>query len=199
MFKSSRARDLDTLASQDVEDQLFHLVNELAYREGDFTLASGRQSPHYFNGKLVLLEPRGAVLFAEWILMQYRSLPEQPVAIGGLELGAVPIAAVVMALDRHIRAFIVRRKPKLHGTSLMIDGTLYEGDPVIVVDDVITTGSSTLKAIQAVEAAGCHVVAVYSLVDRQEDHLPEFAPYYDRLNSVLTLNQFLQKRTACRE
>ncbi len=179
----------------ELENELFQLINTKAYKEGDFTLASGKKSSYYFNGKLVVLNPRGAVSFSLWILEQIDKLIEKPKAVGGLELGAVPISSTVMAMS-FIRSFIVRKKTKDHGTGLVVEGELKKGEPVVVVDDVITTGGSTLKAIRAVEDLGCRVVAVYSLVDRQEGHLPELSAYYNRMKSVFTLKKFLERRKA---
>lgn len=157
-----------------IED-LRRLVKERAYRKGDFTLSSGKKSPYYFDGKQVLLDQRGSILFADWLLEQIAMLSEQPVAIGGLEIGAIPIACVAMArADFNLGTFVVRKKPKAHGTGNQIDGDVKHGDAVVVVDDVITTGESTMKAVRALEEVGCRVLAIYCLVDRQEGHTPEF-------------------------
>ena len=158
-----------------VEGQLFRLVKERAYREGSFTLASGKQSSYYFDGKKVLLDQEGSRLFGAWLLGKIDTLSERPVAIGGLEIGAIPIACVCMALsDAPINTFVVRKKHKEHGTGNQIEGDLKRGDAVVVVDDVITTGESTMKAVRALEDDGCTVLAIYCLVDRDEGHTPEF-------------------------
>jgi len=186
-----------SLDSTVIAAELRDLVVTKAYRYGDFTLASGKKSQHYVNGKMVLLEPRGAELFARWILARARSIDPAPVAVGGLELGAVPIACSVMAhSDGHLRTFIVRKKKKAHGAGLQIEGRLDPGDRVLVVDDVITTGGSTWQAIETVEALGCKVVGVYCLVDRQEDTLPELAPY--GVQSVMTLDEIFALHSASR-
>jgi orotate phosphoribosyltransferase len=159
-----------------IANELLDLVVEKSYRRGDFTLSSGKKSQHYINGKMVLLEPRGAELFAKWVMAEVRGLSPAPVAVGGLELGAVPVACCVMShSDGQLRTFIVRKQKKGHGAEQQIEGRLEAGDKVIVVDDVITTGAATQRAIDAVEARGAEVVAVYCLVDRQEDTLPALA------------------------
>jgi orotate phosphoribosyltransferase len=177
-----------------ITEELFQLLNSRSYKEGDFTLASGRKSKHYFNGKKVLLERDGAQLFARWILGRMARIETKPVSIGGLELGAVPIACSVMTLSEGpLRSFIVRKQKKEHGVQQQIEGDLEPGEAVVVVDDVITTGGSTLQAIRAVEARGCTVVGTYCLVDRQEGTLPELEPY--NVQAVFTLDEFLSRRS----
>lgn len=176
-------------------DELFEFVRRNAYKEGNFTLASGRQSNFYFNGKAVLFDQNGSRLFAHWLLEELQRLKPRPVAVGGLEIGAIPIACTAMALaDFSLQAFVVRKKAKEHGTALQIEGPLRDGELVAIVDDVITTGESSLKAIKAVEAAGCTVAGVYCLVDREEGHSAEFQAYADRLHPAFTLRDFRTAR-----
>jgi len=183
----------DVASLHSLADQLLQLVARKAYKHGDFTLASGKRSAHYVNSKLVLLEPEGAALFARWIVAQSRTLDPPAVAIGGLELGAVPIACSAMLLsDGALRTFLVRKKVKAHGAGLQIEGRLSRGDRVIVVDDVITTGGSTWQAIETVESLGCEVAATYCLVDRQEDTLPQLARY--GVKAAMTLGDIQRVR-----
>ncbi len=179
----------------DALDRLFTFINERAYKEGDFQLASGKRSPYYFNGKVVLFNQEGALLFGRWLLARLASLSPRPVAVGGLEIGAIPIACSAMALaDFPLNAFVVRKKAKAHGIGLVVEGELHEGDVVAIVDDVITTGESSLKAIQAVEAMGCHVGGVFCLIDRQEGHVPELASYASVFYPAFTIETFRQRR-----
>lgn len=183
------------MAAMDARRRLFTLIDDLAYREGDFVLASGARSKHYFNGKKVLLHPEGSRLFARWILGRLGDLSARPAAIGGLELGAIPIACSVVALaDFDLRAFIVRKAAKGHGTQDLVEGDLSAGDRVIVVDDVITTGGSTLQAIEAVERRGCRVERIYCLVDRNEGDDPGFTRYRAILEPCFSLGEFLELR-----
>jgi orotate phosphoribosyltransferase len=172
--------------------ELLHLLRERAYREGDFVLASGKRSSFYFDSKAVLLDGHGVRLVARLVLAEIASRGLAPVAVGGMELGAVPIACAVSALapEPPPRVFIVRKQPKAHGTARPIEGRLDVGDPVVVVEDVVTTGESTWRAIQAVEAAGARVVGVCALLDRQEGHLPEFDRYADRFFPLATIAEF---------
>jgi orotate phosphoribosyltransferase len=138
---------------------------------GDFTLASGRKSRFYFDSKRTTLLPEGAYLTARAVLKVLRDHAVDADAIGGMTLGADPIVCPVAALShvegRPLRAFIVR-KPKEHGTARAIEGILEPGSRVVIVDDVVTTAESTLRAIEAATAAGHQVVAVLCLVDREE-------------------------------
>lgn len=142
-----------------------------ALRYGDFTLTSGRKSGYYFDGRLLSLEPEGAWLLGQAFLPLLRAAGAA--AVGGPTLGADPIAAAV-ALTSYLDggpalpAFIVRKEAKAHGTGQAIEGPLPAGRPVAVLDDTCTTGGSLFQAIAAVEAAGCPVVKVLAILDRQE-------------------------------
>lgn len=135
-----------------------------------FKLVSGAVSRFYFNCKRVTLDPEGQVLIGHLIFEKVKDLDIQ--GIGGLTLGADPIANAVSYTSwirgRPIQAFVVRKAQKEHGIPARIEGNLREGDRVVVVDDVITTGGSTIQAIRACKAAGLQVVRAVVLVDRQE-------------------------------
>jgi len=148
--------------------ELAHETGALLY--GEFTLASGKKSGHYFEGKRLTLHPEGAYLIGKEIFDKLVGIDVD--AIVGLVMGAFPIITAV-ALASHqegkpIPSFIVREQPKEHGTRRKIEGHFRKGSKVAIVDDVITTGGSVLKAIKAVEAEGCEVVKVIVIVDRNE-------------------------------
>jgi len=152
-------------------DRLLALAIERgAIKYGDFTLTSGKKSSYYFDGRLLSLDPEGTHLISAALLPLLHQAGAQ--AIGGTTLGADPIvAAVALAshLDgRPIPAFIVRKESKSHGTKQNIEGPLQPGSKVAIVDDVCTTGGSLFHAIEAAEEAGCTVVKVVSLLDRNE-------------------------------
>jgi orotate phosphoribosyltransferase len=153
-------------------DRLRSLLREHSLIFGDFTLASGRKSSFYFDSKRTTLLPEGAYLTAREILRIVRERGIEADAIGGLTLGADPIVCPVAALSHlegpAMRAFIVRKEAKGHGTSRKIEGSLQPGSRVIIVDDVVTTAESTLQAIGAAADAGHRIVAVICLVDREE-------------------------------
>ena len=141
-----------------------------AFLQGEFTLASGRTSDRYFDGKLITLSQEGAYEVGKVIAEELEGTGVN--AVGGLATGAYPIVTAVALMARqrgwHISTFIVREQRKKHGTMRKIEGHLKEGSRVVIVDDVITTGGSVIKAIKAVERANCQVAKVIVLVDRVE-------------------------------
>lgn len=160
----------------DTRDRLKEILLTRCLKVGRFRLASGRRSHYYLDLKQATLEAEGAYLSALLILEELRRREVSAAAIGGLSLGADPVVATVAAVsfvhrDRFepISAFIVRKQPKSHGTRRYLEGYQGpEGAPVVVVDDVCTTGGSARKAIVQAEAEGYRVDAVISIVDREE-------------------------------
>ncbi|GIW89233.1 MAG: orotate phosphoribosyltransferase [Isosphaeraceae bacterium] len=153
-------------------DRLISLLKRDALRFGQFLLASGKTSHFYVDGRRVTLSAEGARLIGEGILDILRSRPEVE-AIGGLTLGADPIVGAVLALAparqrEGLRGFLVRKESKAHGTGRLVEGPLEPGMVVAIVDDVATTGGSSLKAVEAVEAIGCRVACVIAVLDRLE-------------------------------
>jgi orotate phosphoribosyltransferase len=152
--------------------RLKELLREHSLMFGDFTLRSGKKSQFYFDSKKTTLLPEGAFLTAVETLEILWANDIQADAIGGLTLGADPIVCPVAALshlaERPLRAFIVRKEAKGHGTARRIEGQIEPNSRVVIVDDVVTTAGSTLQAIEAVEEQGHTVVAVVCLVDREE-------------------------------
>src|SRR5262245_42206029 len=143
------------VSSHDERERLRSLLKAHSLMFGDFTLASGKKSSYYFDSKKTTLLPEGAYLTARQVLGLIRERDVQADAIGGLTLGADPIVCPVAALSHvegpAMRAFIVRKDAKEHGTGRRIEGDLAPGSRVVVVDDVVTTAGSTLKAIEAAE------------------------------------------------
>ena len=141
-----------------------------AFLRGEFTLTSGKKSNYYFDGKKVTLSPEGAYQVGKAIFDQLAGVEID--AVGGVPVGAYPIVAAVALVSylegKPIPAFIVREEAKEHGTKRKIEGHLREGSRVAMLDDVVTSGGSLLRAIKAVEATNCKVVKVIVLVDRHE-------------------------------
>jgi orotate phosphoribosyltransferase len=177
-------------------ERLLALLRERAIRFGDFTLASGRRSGYYLDGRLVTLDAEGACLIARVILDVVRQHGIRAQVLGGLTLGADPIAGAVAAISHvegsPLSAFIVRKEAKGHGTGRRVEGALAPGMRAIVVDDVITTAGSTLQAIRAVEEAGAMVAAVICLVDRLEGGAEALGAY--PYHPLFTVNDLLAGR-----
>jgi orotate phosphoribosyltransferase len=155
---------------KDMKARLLELIKEKALFLGKRRLSSGKMSDHYIDGKLITCDPEGIYLTGKIILSM---LGDEGIdAVGGMTIGADPIAAAVSVLsyleNRPVKAFIVRSVQKEHGMGKLIEGHLQKGWSVVVVEDVITTGGSALKAIRAVEEAGAVVKKVIVLVDRLE-------------------------------
>lgn len=151
-------------------ERLRELVIEKSFKYGYFTLSSGMESLYYFDGRLTTLWPEGAYLVGKKIfeLLQGAGID----AVGGPTLGGDPMVAAVATIShmegKPIPAFIVRKEPKKHGAQRHVEGNLPERGRVAIIDDVITTGGSILRAIEVVETAGCAVGKVVVLLDRNQ-------------------------------
>jgi orotate phosphoribosyltransferase len=152
------------------EDQLRRLLLERSVRRGDFVLASGLRSSYYIDCRLSTMSAEGMVLIGRMGLAAIKAAGWRPRAIGGLTMGADPVAYAVAAAshgtDLVIDAFSVRKEAKAHGTGQQIEGNFQRGDEVVVVEDVITSGGSARQAIEAVRSAGGRVMGVLAIVDR---------------------------------
>lgn len=151
---------------------LVTLLAERSTKRGQFTLASGKQSKYYIDARLTTMSSEGLSVIGRLGLSTLRQSGWQIDAIGGLTLGADPISYAISyasAESNHpLRAFTVRKETKAHGTGKLIEGPFREGDHVAVIEDVITTGGSALRAIEAIRAAHGTVEGVLALVDREE-------------------------------
>jgi orotate phosphoribosyltransferase len=153
-----------------VRNKLLDLLCQEAYKEGDFVLSSGQPSKYYINCKPVTLHPQGALATGRLLLAM---LPTDTHAVAGLTLGADPIVSAVSIVsayeNRPIPALIVRKEAKGHGTQAYIEGQILpEGANVMVLEDVVTTGQSAMKAVERLRDAGYIVEQVISLVDRKQ-------------------------------
>jgi orotate phosphoribosyltransferase len=153
-------------------DRLLALLLERSFRTGDFVLASGQRSRFYVDARTTTTHAEGQALLGRLGLAVLRRADLRPAAVGGLTMGADPVAYAVahaswLAGDP-VNAFTVRKEPKAHGTGKRVEGCFAAGDSVVVVEDVVTTGGSALRAIDAVAAEGGTVLAVLALLDREE-------------------------------
>jgi orotate phosphoribosyltransferase len=177
-------------------EQLKALLRRKSIARGRFTLSSGRVSDYYLDCKLTTLDPEGCVLTAYTILELLAAQGINADAVGGPTIGADPIVAAVAAVSyverKPLPAFLVRKERKAHGRQKQIEGiNPRDVSKVVIVDEVCTTGESTLEAVRAVENEGLKVVAVISLVDREEggsEKLREKYPFY----AVFTAKELLQ-------
>ena len=163
---------------EDTREELKLLLLDKSVRTGDFTLASGKKSDLYVDCRVTSFDSRGAHLIGEegWGAVREKLASDglRAAAIGGMTLGADPIALAIgmesarQQPDDFLQVFTVRKEAKQYGATRRIEGNFSPGDPIVVVDDVITTGGSTLKAIDAIEAEGGKVLFAFVLVDREE-------------------------------
>ena len=151
-------------------NKLFMLLRERAFRRGRVVLASGKESDYYFDMKPAMLDPDGAALMAELILIEIQGVSAD--AIGGLEMGAVPLISPIalksQKFGRYLSGFFVRKERKDHGTQKRVEGEDIAGKDVVVLDDVTTSGASAMEAVRVARQAGANVTLVLSIVDRGE-------------------------------
>jgi orotate phosphoribosyltransferase len=172
--------------------KLIGLFRERALKFGDFTLASGKKSTYYLDGKQISLHSIGLRLVSHGLLDLLSDVPFS--AIGGMTIGADPIVggALVAAaeLGRSLDGFLVRKEPKGHGTQRCIEGPVVPGSKVVIIDDVVTTGGSALQAVERIVEFGCEVVCVVGIIDRKEGGAANFAQKGLPFRSLLTIEDF---------
>lgn len=153
-------------------DRLLRLLRERSLTEGEFVLSSGERSSYYIDARRTTMSGLGQLLIGRVGLAALDAAGWTPAAVGGLTLGADPIAYAIAhtasLADRRLDAFTVRKRPKDHGTSRRVEGPFERGMEVVVVEDVVTTGESVLRAVDVVRAEGGSVAGVLALVDRGE-------------------------------
>lgn len=171
---------------------LIELIREKALKTSKFTLASGKEASFYLDCRQVTLDGRGANLVAEGILELIG--PNLPDAVGGMAIGADPITAAVITVAAQrglpLHGFIVRKEAKKHGRGLGVEGPVREGQRVILVEDVVTTGGSALTAIERAKAFGLVVQEVIAVVDRLEGGRQAFEEQGYELRTLLTIRDF---------
>ncbi|MDR3182110.1 MAG: orotate phosphoribosyltransferase [Planctomycetaceae bacterium] len=175
------------------KERLQSLILEKSLKFGDFTLASGKKAAYYLDCRQITLDSEGAKLIGEGILeiLQDNGLPQ---AVGGMSIGADPITAAVITVaafrDIPLKGFMVRKQSKGHGTNQFVEGPVLPGDRVMIVEDVVTTGGSSLEAIEKVQAAGAAVEGVIAIIDRLEGGSELFASKGYQFYSLFTVKDF---------
>ena len=150
--------------------ELLEMLAHKSFRLGEFQLSSGSTSDYYVDCRVTTLDARGAQLVGEVFLAEIREQGWEADAIGGLTMGADPIVVAVAVTTGTMHGFLVRKAEKQHGTGQRIEGFREKGAQVVIVDDVCTTGSSTVQAIEAAREYGFEVIGVMCLVERQDAH-----------------------------
>jgi orotate phosphoribosyltransferase len=171
------------------------LMKSFQYSENPpFTLASGKQSNYYFNCKPTTLDPEGMNLIGAIIFDMLKDT--DITAAGGLTLGADPIANALSVISyqkgKPIKSFTVRKDIKDHGTKSAIEGNVVPGEKIVIIDDVITTGGSTITAIEQARKSGLKVEMVITLIDREEGGRENILKYVDNIKSILTRTEIMK-------
>lgn len=175
-------------------DALIQLVRQEALQTGTFTLASGKTASYYLDCRLVTLHPLGANLIAAGMLEVISAMTHQPVAVGGMAIGADPITAAIVTVSGasggSLRGFMVRKEAKDHGRGRQVEGPVKPGDRVVIVEDVITSGGSAIRAIHAAREFGLEVIGVIGIIDRLAGGAAAFAAEGLTLQTLLTIRDF---------
>lgn len=171
---------------------LQQLVREKALKFGHFTLASGKKASYYLDCRQITLDSQGARLIGEGMLDLLAA--DMPQLVGGMAIGADPITAAILTLagisNQPLRGVMVRKEPKQHGTGKLVEGPFQSGESIAVVEDVVTTGGSSLKAIEHCEAVGLKVQRVLAIIDRLEGGREAFAARGYELSTLFTIRDF---------
>ena len=180
-----------TSAASPVIRELIGLIEAKALKRGTFRLASGREASFYLDAKQVVLDAHGAMLVGRAILERLRSLGPLPAAVGGMSIGADPITSAVITMagveGLALKGFMVRKEPKDHGTKKYVEGPVEPGQRVVIVEDVTTTGGSSLLAIDRVHEFGLVVERVVTVIDRLAGAKDAFAARGIPLESLVTI------------
>ena len=159
---------------------------------GNFTLASGKQASFYLDCRKITLDSKGVNLVAAGMLDKLGD--DLPDAVGGMAIGADPITAAVIMLSRQqnrpLKGFIVRKEAKAHGKGQAVEGPVQPGERVVILEDVVTTGGSSLKAIEQAEAFGLQVERIIAIIDRLEGGAEACQQRGYQLESLLTVRDF---------
>ena len=179
------------VAPSSIIRELIDIVESKALKRGTFRLASGREASFYLDAKQVVLDAHGAMLVGRAILERLQAIGPLPAAVGGMSIGADPITSAVVTMagveGLPLKGFMVRKEPKDHGTKKYVEGPVSPGQRVVIVEDVTTTGGSSLLAIDRVHEFGLIVERVVTVIDRLAGAKEAFAARGIPLESLVTI------------
>lgn len=171
---------------------LQQLIRDKALKFGEFTLASGKKASYYLDCRQITLDAQGAKLVGAGMLGLLAG--DMPDLVGGMAIGADPITAAILTLagvqNQPLRGVMVRKEPKQHGTGKTVEGPFQSGESIVIVEDVVTTGGSSLLAIERCEAVGLKVKRVLAIIDRLEGGREAFAAKGHELTTLFTIRDF---------
>jgi orotate phosphoribosyltransferase len=171
---------------------LLELIRAKALKFGDFTLASGKKAKYYLDCRQITLDSGGAQLIGAGMLELLA--PSMPTLVGGMAIGADPITAAILTLagveNKSLRGVMVRKEAKQHGTGKLVEGPFQAGESIAIVEDVVTTGGSSLLAIERCEEVGLKVQRVLAIIDRLEGGREAFAARGYELTTLFTIRDF---------
>lgn len=175
-------------------EELKQLLLARALKFGDFILASGKKAKYYCDSKQITLSSKGVRLVGEGMLQLMEENGDLPNAVGGMSIGADPIVASIITMadvqGKELKGFLVRKEAKGHGTNKFVEGPVQPGETAAIVEDVVTTGGSSLKAIERAEEFGLKVKTVYAILDRMEGGREAFEKAGYELKSLFTIRDF---------
>ncbi|MEM6979796.1 MAG: orotate phosphoribosyltransferase [Planctomycetota bacterium] len=185
-------------SAADVRQSLLDLMEAEALKRGSFTLASGQQASYYLDCRRITLHPVGAPLIGRWMLDVITQTASQtgmqPDAVGGMAIGADPITASIVTMAglnlQSLRGFMVRKEPKGHGMGKQVEGPVEPGQKVVIVEDVITSGGSAIKAVEAAREFGLDVLYVLAIIDRLAGGQAAFEAIGLELKTLTTIRDF---------
>ncbi len=180
-----------------MREELVRFIREHSFLRSEepvFRLSSGKMSNVYFDLRLTTLSPMGQYLIGNLLFDMLKGLGLKPLAAGGLTMGADPVSCA-LAYTSHLKgepieAFVIRKEPKAHGRGLRIEGNIHEGDDVVILDDVLTTGGSTIRAVTIARETGLNVLAAVVVLDRCEQNGRQNVEEHCPLHSLLTVEDF---------
>ena len=185
------------MTREQMRRRLAEILQVESIKKGDFVLASGRRSNYYLDCRRTTLHPEGAYLVGKLVLDAADRRGWGAEAVGGLTLGADPIANALAVISyqkgKPIKSFIVRKDVKAHGTRSALEGNVHAGERVVIIDDVITTGGSTITAIERAREAGLTIDRVIALIDREEGGRENILAHTGRVDAVLTRTEIMSR------